>query len=75
MTGRHERRCPAGWGTRRGVAVAVFGTDNPKVAVARLGRWIASDSLLRRELSRRGYRSRQREFPPAVMRVFRNFGL
>lgn len=68
------RRRPEAWGTRREVAVAAFGDDNPKLAVARLNRWIASDGVLRRELSRRGYRARQREFSPGVMRVFRRFG-
>lgn len=70
-----NRRRPEAWGTRREVAVAAFGAENTKQSVARLNRWIAGDGLLRRELTRRGYRARQREFPPAVMQVFRRFGL
>ena len=48
-----------------------FETENAKVAVARMNRWINSDPQLKTELLRHGYRPRQRFFSPRVMRVFR----
>jgi hypothetical protein len=68
-----KRGLPAGWKTRRELAVEYFPAADERVAVARLHRWIVSDPHLLADLHRRGYRHRQRAFTPLQVKVFRRY--
>lgn len=68
---KKKARCK--WTTRQRVATEYFETEDAKLAVARLRRWINTDPEMRAALYENGYRPRMRRFPPAVTRVIRKF--